>query len=94
MPLGEYLSYDVNTARVRVDRNSSVDEFGVSSVFDYLEDRLRERAVPADPALPFDFHLGYVGYLGYELKAETRRAAMPTGRRIPTRPWSSPTGRS
>ena len=70
-PLGEYLSYDVNTARVRVDRNSSVDEFGVSSVFDYLEDRLRERAVPADPALPFDFHLGYVGYLGYELKAET-----------------------
>ena len=39
--------------------------------FDYLDDQLRARAVPAPAGLPFDFNLGYVGYLGYELKAET-----------------------
>ena len=43
----------------------------MSSIFDYLEQQFRARAVPRDPALPFDFQLGYVGYLGYELKAET-----------------------
>jgi para-aminobenzoate synthetase len=39
------------------------------SVFDYLERELRQRRVP-DAGLPFDFTLGYVGYLGYELKAD------------------------
>ena len=46
------------------------------SIFDYLQRQLHSRAVEADPALPFDFQPGFVGYLGYELKAETggRRA--------------------
>ncbi|MGJ3561631.1 hypothetical protein ACR6C2_38650 [Streptomyces sp. INA 01156] len=32
---------------------------------------MRLRAVPTPDGLPFDFNLGYLGYLGYELKAET-----------------------
>lgn len=37
--------------------------------FDWLEGELDTIDVEA-PALPFDFRLGWVGYLGYELKAE------------------------
>jgi para-aminobenzoate synthetase len=41
---------------------------------DYLDGQLQRRHT-APPGLPFDFNLGYVGYLGYELKAETGGAA-------------------
>lgn len=37
--------------------------------FDWLDHDLRSLDVEV-PALPFDFALGWVGYLGYELKAE------------------------
>ena len=40
-----------------------------SGLFDWLEAELDSVDVEA-PALPFDFRLGWVGYLGYELKAE------------------------
>lgn len=39
------------------------------SIFDALRARTHERAVAPDPALPFDLTGGYVGYFGYELKA-------------------------
>jgi len=39
------------------------------SLFDWLEKDLHRNSVAA-PTLPFDFALGWVGYLGYELKAE------------------------
>ena len=40
------------------------------SIFDYLARRTEEMR-PADlPDLPFEFDCGFVGYLGYELKAE------------------------
>lgn len=34
-------------------------------------------AAEPDPALPFDFQLGFVGYLGYEMKAEMGGRASP-----------------
>ncbi len=37
--------------------------------FDFLDEQLRRRSVTSAD-LPFEFDLGYVGYLGYELKAE------------------------
>ncbi|MHA4848328.1 aminodeoxychorismate synthase component I [Rhodococcus sp. MSC1_016] len=70
-PYGEYITYDLNTSTVNVSRSNLRDEQISGSIFDYLEAQLRLRAVEPDPALPFDFHLGYVGYLGYELKGET-----------------------
>ncbi|WP_204106506.1 MULTISPECIES: aminodeoxychorismate synthase [Spirulina sp. CCY15215] len=39
------------------------------SIFNYLQEELERRYCPADD-LPFDFNCGFVGYFGYELKAE------------------------
>ncbi|URN14481.1 hypothetical protein LUW77_27670 [Streptomyces radiopugnans] len=39
-------------------------------IFDVLDRRTRERPAPRAPELPFDLKGGYVGYLGYEVKAD------------------------
>ncbi|MEA5582691.1 aminodeoxychorismate synthase component I [Nodularia harveyana UHCC-0300] len=39
------------------------------SIFDYLKREINQRKCISDN-LPFDFHCGFVGYFGYELKAE------------------------
>ncbi|WP_320069079.1 aminodeoxychorismate synthase component I [Micromonospora sp. RTGN7] len=69
-PLAEYLTYRVDGEELTRSRGGTAHrERG--GFFDHLEGQLRARAVPPHPGLPFDFNLGYVGYLGYELKAET-----------------------
>ncbi len=77
-PLAEYVSYRVGTGKVRVERPGRDDEELPQSIFDYLDTELRRRALPADDGLPFSFDLGYVGYLGYELKAEAGAMAAYT----------------
>ncbi|MEU8715385.1 aminodeoxychorismate synthase component I [Streptomyces sp. NPDC001414] len=77
-PLAEYVTYRVGTRTVRVERAGRPDEVLSQGFFGYLDAELRRRAVPADDSLPFAFNLGYVGYLGYELKAETGAAAAHT----------------
>ncbi|GAA3432640.1 aminodeoxychorismate synthase component I [Kutzneria kofuensis] len=70
-PLAEYVTYRVSDQTVRVrDRRGRVTE-SRQPFFDYLQEQLSRRQVPVPAGLPFDFNLGYVGYLGYELKAET-----------------------
>jgi para-aminobenzoate synthetase len=69
-PLAEYVTFDV--AEGVVDVHRAGEHFRVRRpFFDYLDEELRRRATPTPPGLPFDFNLGYVGCLGYELKAET-----------------------
>ena len=69
-PLAEYVTFDV--AQGVVDVRRAGKRFSVRRpFFDYLEAELRRRATPVPAGLPFDFNLGYVGCLGYELKAET-----------------------
>jgi para-aminobenzoate synthetase len=69
-PLAEHVSYRTGERLVRVtSAGGTRDE--PTGIFDYLDRELRARALPAPDGLPFDFNLGYVGYLGYELKAET-----------------------
>ncbi|MEV6237505.1 aminodeoxychorismate synthase component I [Lentzea sp. NPDC051838] len=67
-PLSEVVTYRVGSGAVEVRDSRGVREVP-GSVFDFLEQRLRERRVP-ETALPFTLTGGYVGYFGYELKAE------------------------
>ncbi|WP_433179990.1 aminodeoxychorismate synthase component I [Actinoallomurus sp. CA-150999] len=75
-PLAEFVTYRTRERTVRVHRADRPVELAPGPFLDYLDARLRERALPPDERLPFDFALGYVGYLGYELKAETGAAAV------------------
>jgi para-aminobenzoate synthetase len=79
-PLAAVVTYDVEERLVRVERRGGV-EVRRESIFDFLATAL-EGSPPLDPEPPFDFDCGYVGYLGYELKADcgataAHRAATP-----------------
>ncbi|MCU1470881.1 MAG: aminodeoxychorismate synthase, component [Glaciihabitans sp.] len=67
-PLSEVLTYRVADQAVSVWNADGVHaESG--SIFEVLDRRLAQRRIP-DPGLPFDFTGGYVGYFGYEMKAD------------------------
>jgi para-aminobenzoate synthetase len=67
-PLSEVLTYQVSTGEVTVLTGAG-PHVERGSVFDALDRRLRERRIE-DPGLPFDFTGGYVGFFGYEMKAD------------------------
>lgn len=68
-PLAEVLGYDVRSGVVDVEHDGSHEPIR-ASVFDVLDDRLAGTSISYDAMPPFDFDGGYVGYLGYELKAD------------------------
>jgi para-aminobenzoate synthetase len=77
-PLSAVVSYDVGARRVEVRRGDET-EVHEESIFDYLSRELRHS--PSDD-LPFAFNGGFVGYFGYELKADCdgelrHRSTMP-----------------
>src|SRR5690606_6570515 len=72
-PLAEVVRYRVGTGIVHVTRADG-EHTVPGRILDYLDARLRERRIEL-PDLPFDFTGGYVGYLGYEVKAECGAAA-------------------
>jgi para-aminobenzoate synthetase len=72
-PLSETLTYRVGTGQVEV-RDATGTRQVPGTAFSVLERRLRQRQI-ADPELPFDFGCGYVGYFGYEMKADCGAAA-------------------
>ena len=63
-----HVAYDVATRTVMVDRGNA-RETRHETIFDYLRRELR-RLRRGDDDLPFDLNGGYVGYFGYELKAD------------------------
>jgi para-aminobenzoate synthetase len=67
-PRGQWLSYFTDGQRLEL-HSSGTDEVRNVSLFDYLKTELRNRRCPTRD-LPFDFNGGFVGYFGYELKAE------------------------
>ncbi len=69
-PRAEYVTYRVAERQVKVTRADGSTEEIDSTFFDYLNQQLKQRATPPRHDLPFAFGLGYVGYLGYELKAD------------------------
>jgi para-aminobenzoate synthetase len=69
-PLAELVSYRVGTREVTVRRPDGTEVARHrEDLFSYLDRMLAQRRLP-DAGLPLDFCLGYVGYLGYELKAD------------------------
>ena len=79
-PLSATIYYDVNSGELRVG-GAQGEEVFKESIFDYLSREMRRvRCLSHD--LPFDFNCGFVGYFGYELKADVEgnaahRSAMP-----------------
>jgi para-aminobenzoate synthetase len=67
-PHAEFVTYDLPEKTVTVERHGQTVRRH-QAFFDYLNEELRSRAL-SSAELPFEFNLGYVGYLGYELKAE------------------------
>jgi para-aminobenzoate synthetase len=67
-PLAATISYDVDAREVAVERGGETEVLA-ESVLDYMEREL-ERLRPLTAELPFDFDCGFVGYLGYEVKAD------------------------
>ncbi|WP_237304997.1 aminodeoxychorismate synthase component I [Streptomyces qaidamensis] len=68
-PLAEFVRYDVGAGRCEIQRAGRPLRRVGASVFDYLKRQLTNRRVDAT-GLPFDFTGGYVGYFGYEMKAD------------------------
>ncbi|MFC4499676.1 MULTISPECIES: aminodeoxychorismate synthase component I [Streptomyces] len=68
-PLAEFVRYDVQAGRCEIERAGKPPRKVTASVFDYLKRQLTNRQVDAT-GLPFDFTCGYVGYFGYETKAD------------------------
>ncbi|MER7900592.1 aminodeoxychorismate synthase component I [Streptomyces sp. NPDC096046] len=69
-PLARVASADVASGTVTVSDADGVTEQLVAEHFlDWIDRDLRSQDVHV-PDLPFDFALGWVGYLGYELKAQ------------------------
>ncbi|MCX5268383.1 aminodeoxychorismate synthase component I [Streptomyces sp. NBC_00199] len=80
-PLAEFVRYDVEAGRCEIERAGRPTRKVRASVFDYLKRQLASRRVDAT-GLPFDFTGGYVGYFGYETKADCgspnrHRSAVP-----------------
>lgn len=74
-PHGEVLSYRLGAdgtsdGALRVVTTGGATHLERGNVFELLRRRLSARALGEDPSLPFDLTSGYVGYLGYELKAD------------------------
>jgi len=78
-PLAELVRYRVGRGRVEIDRHDG--HYVVpGTIFDYLAAQLHRISIEF-PDVPFDFVGGYVGYLGYEAKADcggTARHRAPT----------------
>ena len=68
-PLARTVSADVHRAEITVSARSG-RRVHRGSFFDWIRGDLQAHR-PEIPSLPFAFALGWVGYLGYELKAET-----------------------
>jgi para-aminobenzoate synthetase len=65
---GAVVTYDVGAGGVQVERDGEIEVLR-ESIFDYLNRETR-RFRHATAALPFDFDCGFVGWFGYELKAD------------------------
>ncbi len=69
-PRAEFVTYSVAETTVRVQGTGSAPREYRTTLLDYLDNELKERSIAPPADVPFAFGLGYVGFLGYELKAD------------------------
>jgi para-aminobenzoate synthetase len=74
---GEVLTYRLTEGKVFIEKVDGVIRCISGSIFDVLEKEIGRRVINA-PQLPFDLIGGFVGYFGYELKAECGASARHT----------------
>jgi para-aminobenzoate synthetase len=67
-PHSAFVTHDVGEGLTEVRQGQTTHQLQ-TPLLDYLDQELARRRV-SSASLPFEFNLGYVGYLGYELKAE------------------------
>lgn len=65
---GHVLKYDVEKRLVEKIDTCGTKEVFSGTIFDYLKEK--QKKWKAVKTFPFDFQLGYIGYLGYELKKD------------------------
>jgi para-aminobenzoate synthetase len=80
-PHASRVYYDVAATEVTVVRGDET-EIHRETIFDYLQRELDSYACRPAAGLPFEFDCGFVGYFGYELKADcggslVHRSSMP-----------------
>ncbi|WP_016949596.1 aminodeoxychorismate synthase component I [Anabaena sp. PCC 7108] len=63
------IHYQTQGQELTITQSDTVS-FRTEGIFDYLQREIELRHCPSDH-LPFDFNCGFVGYFGYELKAES-----------------------
>ncbi|KAA6213160.1 aminodeoxychorismate synthase component I [Streptomyces albofaciens JCM 4342] len=68
-PLAETVRYRAGSGEVEVTAADGGVTTVPGTVFDHLRAQLARRRIAA-PTLPFDFTCGYVGWFGYELRAD------------------------
>ncbi|MFX0579266.1 aminodeoxychorismate synthase component I [Nocardia nepalensis] len=73
-PLAEVVRYRVGEDMVTVESSDGNRRTVPGGILDYLAGQLHLRHTEL-PDLPFDFACGYVGYLGYEVKADCGASA-------------------
>ncbi len=74
-PLGRIAQADVQTQRILVTASGKKDVIK-DDFFDWLEKDLRRHHISA-PQTPFAFALGWVGYIGYEMKSLSEETPGP-----------------
>ena len=84
-------TYDVGRPAGAASRAACRARCTSESIFDYLSREMKRLRYLSDD-LPFDFNCGFVGYFGYELKADCEGDLPSPVRRCPTPRSSSPTG--
>lgn len=73
-----WVSYKIDRQQLTIS-NLGQESIHTGNIFEFLQEEI-ERRYCLTPALPFDFNCGFVGYFGYELKADcgsTNRHSSP-----------------
>jgi para-aminobenzoate synthetase len=77
------VSYRVAEGRTTVTEPDGSVRYIDADIFTFLKDQQRVISVDREELLPFEFRPGFVGYFGYELRADTEKMTVSRHARLP-----------